>query len=66
MDNKILATAALAFLGWLGISIMELKTDTAVIATKVEENHKMLSVLWENFLENKNGNLARFNVKTSQ
>ena len=66
MDNKLIAGAMLAFLGWLGISIMDLKTDTAVIAVKVDKNHEILSVLWGDYLEKKNGNLARLNVQTSK
>ncbi len=66
MDNKLIAGAMLAFLGWLGISIMDLKTDTAVIAVKVDKNHEILTVLWGDFLEKKNGNLARLDVKTNQ
>ena len=66
MDNKLIAGAMLAFLGWLGISIMDLKTDTAVIAVKVDKNHEILSVLWGDYLEKRNGNLARLDVKTNQ
>ena len=66
MDNKLIAGAMLAFLGWLGISIMDLKTDTAVIAVKVDKNHEILTVLWGDYLEKKNSNLARFDVKTNQ
>ena len=65
MDNKIIAGAMLAFLGWLGVSIMDLKTDTAVIAVKVDKNHEILSVLWRDYLESKNDNLARLDVKTN-
>jgi hypothetical protein len=66
MDNKLIAGAMLAFLGWLGVSIMDLKTDTAVIAVKVDKNHEILSVLWSDYLEKRNGNLARLDVKTNQ
>lgn len=66
MDNKLIAGAMLAFLGWLGVSIMDLKTDTAVIAVKVDKNHEILSVLWGDYLEKRNGNLARLDVKTNQ
>lgn len=65
MDNKLIAGALLAFLGWLGVSIMDLKTDTAVIAVKVDKNHEILTVLWGDYLEKKNGNLARLNVKAN-
>lgn len=45
------------------MSVTELKTEVAVVNMKVTENHKMLSVLWDDFLENKNGNLAWINGK---
>jgi len=51
-------SAILAFVAWIAMSIVDLKTETAVINQKVSENHKMLSVLWDDFLENKNDNLA--------
>ena len=35
------------------MSIVDLKTETAVINQKVSENHKMLTVLWDDFLEKK-------------
>lgn len=63
MDNKIFIVALLGFCGWIGMSVTDLKTEVAVVNVKVTENHKMLSVLWDNFLENNYGDLARFNVK---
>ena len=56
--NSVIGGAALMFLGWIAMTVVELKTDTAVIAVKVDENHRMLSVLWKDFLENKNGDIA--------
>ena len=61
---NVLVTATLAFVAWIAMSIVDLKTDTAVINQKVSENHKMLSVLWDDFLENKNGNLAWIDEST--
>ncbi len=77
MDQKIILAIAgvlstviigvlVTFLYWVGNNVVDLKTDTAVITVKVEENHKMLSVLWDDFLEKKNGNLARLDVKASK
>lgn len=77
MDQKIiLATSGVlstviigvlvTFLYWVGNNVVDLKTDTAVITVKVEENHKMLSVLWDDFLEKKNDNIARLDVKASK
>jgi hypothetical protein len=65
--NKIMPAALLGFLGWIGIEVTQLKTDTAVVAQKVTENHRMLSVLWDDFIQEKrNGHLAWFNGKTSE
>lgn len=59
--RTIIATVLVGFIGWVAMSVVDLKTDTAVIAVKVDENHKMLSVLWEDFLrDRKNGDLAWF------
>ena len=55
---NIVVTAIFAFVAWIAMSIVDLRTETAVINQKVSENHKMLSVLWDDFLEKKNGNLA--------
>jgi len=59
--RTIIATLLVGFIGWVAMSVIDLKTDTAVIAVKVDENHKMLSVLWEDFLRDRNnGDLAWF------
>ena len=50
---NIVVTAILAFVAWIAMSIVDLKTETAVINQKVSENHKMLTVLWDDFLEKK-------------
>ena len=62
--NSVIGGAALMFLGWIAMTVVELKTDTAVIAVKVDENHRMLSVLWNDFLENKDDNFAWFDEST--
>ena len=62
---NIFVTAILGFVAWIAMSIVDLKTETAVINQKVSENHKMLTVLWDDFLEKSNGNLARVNLKSN-
>jgi hypothetical protein len=55
----IFSTAALGVLSWIAVSVVELKTDTAVISAKVEANHKMLTPLWQDFIRtHNNDNLA--------
>ena len=58
---NIFVTAILGFVAWIAMSIVDLKTDTAVINQKVSENHKMLSVLWDDFLEKRDGDIAWVN-----
>ena len=59
MLNPIVSTAILGFLAWLGISMVDLKTETAVIAVKVDQNHKMLVELWDYYLQERvNGDIA--------
>ncbi len=64
--RTVIATLLAGFVGWVAMSVVDLKTDTAVIAIKVDENHKMLSVLWADFIEDRrNGDLAWFHEQTN-
>jgi len=55
----IFCTASLAFLSWIAVTVVDLKTDTAVISAKVAANHQMLTPLWQDFLRtHSNDNLA--------
>jgi hypothetical protein len=40
-------TASLAVLSWMALTLVDMKTDVAVTSIKVEENHKMLTTLWQ-------------------
>lgn len=40
-------TASLAVLSWMALTLVDMKTDVAVTSVKVEENHKMLTTLWQ-------------------
>ena len=75
LDEKTLARALLVGLGgvaislvvWILTTLIEVDKRTAVIATKVESNHEMLTPLWEDFIRrNQNGDLARLHVEASQ
>jgi len=56
---NLLLTAALGFLAWIAVSVVDLKTETAVISVKVDENHKMLTTLWQDYIRRaEDGNLA--------
>ena len=51
----------LALLSWIAVTVVDLKTDTAVISAKVAANHQMLTPLWQDFLRtHNNDNLAWF------
>ena len=43
-------TASLGVLGWMALTLVDMKTDVAVTSVKVEENHKMLTTLWQQVL----------------
>ena len=65
MDNKIFIVALLGFCGWIGMSVTDLKTEVAVVNIKVTENHKMLTVLWDDFLRNRQENIAKLNIEVN-
>jgi len=58
--NSLIGGATLAFIGWIAFSVVDLKTETAVISVKVDQNHKMLAELWDYYLQERvnDGNLA--------
>lgn len=55
---------------WILTTLIEVDKRTAVIATKVEANHEMLTPLWEDFIQRtrvtNNGNLAWFDEATGE
>ena len=65
MDNKIFIVALLGFCGWISMSVTDLKTEVAVVNVKVTENHKMLTVLWDDFLMNRHDNIAKLNIEVN-
>ena len=65
--NTIISGVALAFLGWIAVSVVDLKTETAVIKEKVAANHMMIKPIWEEFiLERSDGNLAWLDETTDR
>ena len=57
--NTLISGATLAFIGWIAFSVVELKTETAVISVKVDQNHKLLAELWDYYLQERvNDNIA--------
>ena len=49
--STLISGASLAFTGWIAFSVVELKTETAVISVKVDQNHKLLAELWDFYLQ---------------
>jgi len=49
--NSIIGGATLAFIGWIAFSVVDLKTETAVISVKVDQNNKLLAELWDFYLQ---------------
>ena len=58
--NTLISGAPRSFIGWIAFTVVDLKTETAVIAVKVDQNHKMLAELWDYYLQERvnDGNLA--------
>ena len=49
--NSFIGGATLGFIGWIAFTVVDLKTETAVIAVKVDQKHKMLAELWDYYLQ---------------
>jgi hypothetical protein len=56
---------SVGFIGWVGLSVIELKVELAETHGKVAANYEMIKPMWQAFLSEKNiDNLAKFNIKT--
>ena len=72
MLNKVLiafvgffSTLSVGFIGWVGISIVDLKTEVAQTHGKVAANYEMIKPMWESFISEKRiGDLAEFYTTT--
>ena len=57
--STLISGASLVFISWIAFSVVELKTETAVISVKVDQNHKLLAELWDYYLQERvNDNIA--------
>ena len=64
--NAIVSTAVLGFLAWLGVNMVEVKTELAVTHEKVANVEKMVQPIWEQYLLEKSGDkFARVNATTN-
>ena len=58
---------AIPFIGWVGISIVDLKVDVTETHGKVAANYEMIRPMWEEFLSEKSvANLALSNIETNK
>ena len=72
MLNKVLiglvsffSVVSVGFIGWVGLSIVDLKIEVAETHGKVAANYEMIKPMWESFLSEKSvGNLAKFYTTT--
>ena len=72
--NGLMSAAILGFLGWLGMNVVDLKTELAVTHEKVSNteervtaNYEMIKPMWEEFLmEKKVANITLTNTPASK
>tara|TARA_E500000178_G_C17016483_1_gene753237 strand:- start:816 stop:1052 length:237 start_codon:yes stop_codon:yes gene_type:complete len=70
----LMSAAILGFLGWLGMNVVELKTELAVTHEKVSNteervtaNYEMIKPMWQEFIMEKNvANIALTNASTNK
>jgi len=67
--NGLVSAAILGFLGWLGMNVVDLKTELAVTHEKVSNteervtaNYEMIKPMWEQFLMEKADDVAVVNA----
>jgi hypothetical protein len=65
--NGLISAAILAFLGWLGMNMVDVKTELAVTHEKVSNVEKMVQPLWQEYISEKiNANLTVTNLTTGE
>lgn len=65
--NGLTSAAILAFLGWLGMNMVDVKTELAVTHEKVANVEKMVQPLWQEYISEKtNANLTVTNLTTGE
>jgi hypothetical protein len=48
--EQVIWIIGLGVLGWGSLQLYQMNANVAVISYKVDENHKMIKPLWEEFL----------------
>lgn len=57
--EQLLGVIGLGLLSWGSMQLYQMNAQMAVTSYKVEENHKMIKPMWEDFLTRKNRVAAR-------
>jgi len=67
--NGVVSAAILGFLGWLGMNLVDVKTELAVTHEKVSNteervtaNYEMIKPMWQQFLMEKADDVAVLNA----
>lgn len=48
--EQVIGVIGLGVLGWGSVQLYQMNANVAVISYKVDENHKMIKPLWQEFL----------------
>ncbi len=48
--NQIVGVVALGLLSWGSLQLYQMNANMALVTYKVEENHKMIKPMWQDFL----------------
>jgi len=69
--NGLVSAAILGFLGWLGMNVVDVKTELAVTHEKVSNteervtaNYEMIKPMWQQFLMEKADDVAVLNASS--
>ena len=52
--EQLIGVAALGILSWGAFQLYQMNANMAVVSYKVDENHKMIKPMWQDFLVRQN------------
>jgi len=53
-SEQLIGIVALGILSWGALQLYQMNANIAVVSYKVDENHKMIKPMWEDFLVRQN------------
>ena len=53
-SEQLIGIVALGILSWGAFQLYQMNANMAVVSYKVDENHKMIKPMWEDFLVRQN------------